>query len=289
MRRPGSWFVSLVMVIGCQRADERPAPAPAPAADPAAAARRDAGAAAAAVAVTPSAVPGGAAPASACPSLVVALRPGGVWIGDDKSRSVAAPCAGDIDRAAVKERLCALAGSVPAGCDAIQVAADPGVPYRQVVDLMDLAMSVGFTKIAFTDPGSLAVPLREPADPRDKIAARCGAELPSCPARASGAGGGAAGAAGLADAVIAVRADGSVLVGGEVVASAAQASAGDRIEPLFQALRAKSLAGGWKERTAVLQGDRAVDARVIHRVIGTARAAGYTNVLFAVKKAPAAP
>jgi biopolymer transport protein ExbD len=280
MRPDVRWLVSLVLVVGCQRADEQRAAAPA--------ARRDAGAAAAVAATPP---PSASATAQQrCPPLVVALRPGGVWIGDEKTQGVAAPCGGEIDRAAVKERLCGLAGSLPAGCDAIQIAADAGVRYQQVVDLMDLARSVGLSRIGLTDPGSLAVPLREPPAPSDTLAARCGAPVPECPPRPGTGGAAGAGAAGVEDAVVmAVPADGSVLVGGEVVASAAEASAGERIEPLFQALRARSLAGGWQERTAILQADRAVDARVVNRVIATAHAAGYRNLLFAVKPAPAAP
>ena len=227
--------------------------------------------------------------AATCPPLVVVVRKESVWIRDADKQGVIAACGGEIDRAAVQLRLCTVASSLPSHCTAIEVAADTGVAYRQLIDVMDAAITAGFPDVAVTDPPSLSLQLREPADPSDAVTAGCGAPVAPCPPRPAG---GAAPAAsgpllgdrtGVEDAVvITVPADGSVLVNGKSVASAREAKTGDRIEPLHRALRDRAALGA--NRAAILQVDRSVDSRLLNRIIATAKAAGYDQLMFAVKR-----
>ena len=225
-----------------------------------------------------------------CPPLVVAVKPDAVWIRDQNSQSVVASCGGEIDRAAVALRLCTLASAAPPGCTAVEVAADSGVKYQQLIAVMDLAMQVGLPDVGVIDPGSMSLPLRDPPDPTDKVAPQCNKELPACPARpaAGSAAGGTANvppppAGGVANAiVIAVRADGSMMVAGKKIASAREVAAGDRIEPLYKTLGAEANPDG--SRAVVLQVDRSAHAGVVTRIIDTAKAAGFKNFAFAVNK-----
>src|SRR5687768_4205018 len=82
-----------------------------------------------------------------CPTLVVAVKPDGVWIRDAKDQAVVAACDGEIDHAALAERLCALASAAPPGCTAVEVAADAGVKYQQLITVMDAAIAVGLSDV----------------------------------------------------------------------------------------------------------------------------------------------
>ena len=234
----------------------------------------------------------------ACPAVVVAVRKSGVWIRDPSLQGVIAPCGGEIDRSAVQLRLCSMASSLPPSCTAIEVAAETGIPYRHLIEVMDAAIAAGFPDVGISDPAGLSLQFREPADPGDAVSARCGAPPPACPPRPAATGAQLPPAqptvppvlplpkdrAGLVDAVvIVVPADGTVLIAGKQVASAREASAGERIEPLYAALRALPAPASGAARTAVLQVDRDVDAKLLNRVIATAQAAGYQQLLFAVR------
>jgi biopolymer transport protein ExbD len=139
--------------------------------------------------------------------------------------------------------------------------------------------------VGLTDPGGLSLPLRVPAGPSDRVTPACGDPVPGCPAAAPGGATATppAPAGGLlTDAiVVVVPTDGSVTINGKQVATAAEAKAGDRIEPLYKELRAKMDPAG--PRSLVLQVDRSIDARLVNRIVVTSQAAGYQNILFAVR------
>lgn len=272
-----AWTVLLIGLVACERSGgDGGAPA-----QPVPQVKNPADAA-------PVGTPAVAAP-SGCPPLAVAVKQDGVWIRDQNGQSVIAPCKGEIDRAALGLRLCSLASAAPPGCTAVEVAADEGVKYQQLITVMDAAISVGLKDVGLVELGALSLPLRDPPDPTDKVPPGCAKEMPLCPPRpAATAPSAPAGgppsppAGGLADAiVIAVPADGSVQVNGKKVASARQAGTGERIEPLHQSLRAQATSD--RSRPVVLQVDRSIDARLVNRIIATARAAGFDNVLFAVR------
>jgi biopolymer transport protein ExbD len=231
----------------------------------------------------PAAATADAAPASGCPPLVVLVKPDGIWLRDASTQSVVAPCGSEIDSAALGGRLCAMAKAAPPGCTAVEVAAEPGVEYQQLIAVMDAAMAVGLRDVGLTDPGGLSLPLRDPAGPGDRVAPACGDPVPGCPAAPPGGASATAPAGGLlADAVVVVvPTDGSVTINGKQVATAAEAKAGDRIERLYEELHAKRDPAG--ASPIVLQVDRSIDARLVNRIVVTCQAAGYTNILFAVR------
>jgi biopolymer transport protein ExbD len=228
--------------------------------------------------------------ASGCPPLVVLVKPDGIWLRDASTQSVVALCGGEIDSAALGARLCAMARAAPPGCAAVEVAAESGVKYQQLIAVMDAAMAVGLRDVGLVDPGGLSLPLRDPR-PSDRAAPACGDPVPGCPvAPPGGATATAPAPAGgpLTDAiVVVVPADGSVTLNGKKIATAAEAKAGDRIEPLYKELRAKMDPAG--ARALVLQVDRSIDARLVNRIVVTCQAAGYHNILFAVRNKNAPP
>ena len=281
---PRLWLSLLLAFAACERgggAGERAATPPANAPAPAAAsAPADAGPVERASVATP----------AACPPLVVAVKPDAVWVRDQNSQSVVASCGGEIDRAALALRLCTLASAAPPHCTAVEVAADKGVQYQQMITVMDLAIQVGLPDVSVTDPGSASLPLRDPPDPTDKVAPQCDKQLSPCPPRpAAGASAGTPASVAPPPAgdvtnaiVIAVPADGSISIAGKKVASAREVGAGARIEPLYKHLRAESNPDG--ARAVILQVDRTIHAGVITRIIDTAKTAGFSNFAFAVKK-----
>jgi biopolymer transport protein ExbD len=233
-----------------------------------------------------------------CPTLVVAVKPDGVWIRNAKSQAVVPLCVGEIDRAALAARLCALTGAWPPDCTAVEVAADTGVKYQQVINVMEAAMMVGLTDVGMVEMAALSLPLQLPPDPSDRVAPQCTQEVAGCPVRRAASRPrdplpvppvGVPSAPGtVADAiVIVIPADGSITVNGKKLATARQASAGERIEPLYKELEAAANPDG--SRAVILQVDRDTDARVVNRVIATAKAAGYDNVLFAVRNKNPSP
>lgn len=239
-------------------------------------------------AIRPKNAPADAAPAptqaSGCPPLVVLVKPDGIWLRDASTQSVVASCGGEIDSAALGARLCALAKSAPPGCAAVEVAAESGVKYQQLIAVMDAAMAVGLRDVGLTEPAALSLPLRD-SRPSDRVAPACGDPVPSCsvdpPGGATATVPAPAGGP-LTDAiVVVVPTDGSVTINGKQVATAAEAKAGDRIEPLYKELRAKMDPAG--PRALVLQVDRSIDARLVNRIVVTSQAAGYHNILFAVR------
>jgi len=229
--------------------------------------------------------------------VVVAIKKSGVWIRDPNLQSVIGPCGGEIDRSAVQLRLCSMAGSLPPSCNAIELAAEPGVPYRQIIEVMHDAIAAGFPEVGLTDPAGLSLQFRDPADPGDAVPARCGVPAPACPPRPAATGTGLPAAVpavppvrpvlgnrtDLAEAaVIAVPPSGSVLLGDKEVASGREIGVGERIEPLYAALKALPAPASGTPRIAVLQVDRSVDAKLVNKVIATARAAGYQQIALAV-------
>ncbi len=173
-----AWF-SLVLLglVACDRADQK-----APVIEPKnpERARTDAAPTPQAREATPRAAE---AKSATCPAVVVAIKKSGVWIRDPNMQGVIAPCAGELDRAAVQLRLCSTASGLPPSCTAIEVAAEPGVPYRQIIDVMDAAIAAGFPDVGLTDPAGLSLQFRDPPDPGDAVPARCGAPAPVCPPR----------------------------------------------------------------------------------------------------------
>jgi len=141
-------------------------------------------------------------------------------------------------------------------CSALTLKTGDGVRYQTAIDAMDAAVKVGFVDTGLD--GSI--------DPSPPLPPRAAA----APAKDSPTG--------LAQAPVVVITKTDVTVGGTPVATvAALASGNARIEPLVAALADKP------GNLVILQADASTDGHVINRIVGTLRAAGFDNVLFAVK------
>jgi len=71
----------------------------------------------------------------------------------------------------------------------------------------------------------------------------------------------------------------TISLAGKDLLSVAAAATGDGPLPTMTAALGTST-----DRLVILQADESIDARVINRIVTTAKAAGFDNLLFAVKK-----
>lgn len=314
-----AWLLVVIALTSCTRAEEdklglKPKNPPADAAP------------APKAAPGPGAPGGGAAANQPCPALAVSVSKAGAWIGDGQNRRFAAACGGEQDIAAVAAELCARGAArgtagpaANATCSAIEVAADSGVAYQQLISIMDAAVAAGLPDVGLTEPGKLSVTFPAAATAADKLAASCGKPSPPCqragttasapaapgtptpvtPPAAPGVPGPsivlgspialppAASKEALRTApIVTVTAVGDVSLDRKVVATGKQARAGKKIEALDKALAARPAADPAARGVLILQADKATDVELLNRIIQTAQGAGFDNIMFAVDRKP---
>jgi biopolymer transport protein ExbD len=220
-----------------------------------------------------------ARPADNCGSVALYLGDKGIWLAtgtDEKARCYAPHKAGALDHQWLEAQLGA---TKTADCaPAVELAAAATRSYQDVVEAMDTAVKVGLPNVGLSSIDELPVPL---ATADTKGAAK------KCPA------GAIAGKAAAADApkpppgdardtlssapVIVITRD-DIMLGAESIAKVADAKSGTgELAPLRKALPVP------KTRLVILQADQSTPAGVIDRVVKTAKAAGYDNLMFAVK------
>lgn len=166
---------------------------------------------------------------------------------------------------------------------AVQLAAAPGVRYRDIIAAMDAAVKVGLVNIDVSDAQTLPVSFAA-ADPQ-RAAKHCPATtVKRADAKPSpGRSWRPPDKAALADAPVLIVTPGEVSLGGKPgirpVGTLAEIARGvGVIDKLREALPPNP-----QDPTIVLQADQDTDAAVIARLVETANAAGYSNMLFAVK------
>ncbi|HUJ57118.1 MAG TPA: hypothetical protein VLX92_01435 [Kofleriaceae bacterium] len=171
----------------------------------------------------------------------------------------------------------------------VEVAADPGVSYQDIIHAMDTAIRAGRPDIGLTDPSGL-----ENQTPRDRktAAATCAKPEPVANGSAGSAvwnaGSGsidslpASGSQALAKVPVVVITKTELEVRGEGLAPKtipiATLPPGSTIAALASALPVKPASN-----MIILQADKDTDAGLISRTVSTLKQAGYDNVLFAVR------
>lgn len=138
------------------------------------------------------------------------------------------------------------------------VSATDDVVYRDIVMIMDKALTAGFTDIALDDPGASGDAATAPAG--------------TAPAGAT--------ATDLKAAPIVTISPGRIAVSGTELPAGTDVTAG-----LTAALE-KAKAGGAPTRAVILQADESTRGAEINAVVRAAHQAGFDDVLFAVKRAP---
>lgn len=225
-------------------------------------------------------------------SIYVDLK--GIWLAtgrDPKSRcfaprkQAAPPGIGKLDADWLEAELRKVKASKCSPSSA-ELAAATDVPYSDVIALMDTSIKAGVVDVGLSDPASLSVPLAS-ADPKS-AASECPASIIHFDAKdheaAAGTGvpppGHSTDALKNAPVLIITKDKLSLSIAGTPteLGTVADAKAGTgNFAPLTKALPAA------KHAMLILQADESTSATVINRVIATAKAAGYDNILFAVK------
>jgi biopolymer transport protein ExbD len=228
----------------------------------------------------------------ACASGAIALyvTTEGVWLGTGaESRCFDRRRGGALGTVWLREELQAF-GKM-ACRPSVELASAAGVTYQDLIAVMDVAITVGLADVGLSTPKELVVSFAN-ADPRN-AAHHCAVTTVARPDTGDAAD--ARGARSARDVVppatqldktalqqapvVIITLDEISLAGVRVVGVAETARGTGTIDALDRALPHKPA-----DPTLILQADRATDMAVISRVVETVRAAGYTNVLFAVKK-----
>ena len=212
--------------------------------------------------------------------LAIRIDKTGVWIGAAPDvRCFSARAAGAVDTAWLEGELRALRAARHPDCgSSLELAADPDVQYQDVVTVMDVAIKVGFYDVGLSSPAELSItfaagPAPAPRCPMPPRAAPAPVQPRPArslllPARDR-----------LQHAPIIIVTKTAISLGGKELLSVAAAAAGDGLIPGLTAALGTSTDG-----LVILQADQSIDARVINRIVTTAKAAGFDNLLFAVKK-----
>ncbi|MCE9578622.1 MAG: hypothetical protein K8W52_36185 [Deltaproteobacteria bacterium] len=218
-------------------------------------------------------------------TVTVAITASGALIdGGAGAPRALARCAGAIDGAALGAELRALRSQ---GCsDAVSIAATPSSTYADVVAVMDAAYGSGYTSVGVdTNPPAAArvAPVEAPSacpSPPVASAAPSRAPLPA-PGAASVA---PSPRAPLSRAPIVVVSTRAISLDDVELATLASLPATGTIGALTTALGARPGAPG--DGTLIIMADRSAPAGAVARVLESARAAGFGNVMFAVKNQP---
>ncbi len=218
-----------------------------------------------------------------CGFVAIYLDGDGTWLAtgrDAKSRCYAPNKAGTPDSDWLETQL-RRAQANPCGPSASELAGADDVPYQQVITAMDVSVKAGFVDTGLSSPTALSVPLAA-ADPKG-AASECPATLlPPKPVtapvrtapRASGTD-----ALKAAPALIVTKTELTLTVKDTrtVIATLADATAATTLASLTKALPSST------DGLLILQADESTPTKIIYLVVETAKAAGYDNVLFAVK------
>ena len=208
-----------------------------------------------------------------CGEIAVEIADDGVWIATSKDGMCFSPRTGDYDWAWLEAEL------RPSGniycAPSVELAATENVRYEDVIRAMDIAIKTKLLDVGLTDPDKLLVhfggkaplhcpppkPIKaaipEPAEPRPR--SKSGSEA-------------------LAQAPVIIVTKDAISYQGNVVVTIAQAERGTGVLPELAKLMPEEHAA-----MAILQADKDSSAKVINRIVTTAKSRGYDNVLFAVK------
>ena len=218
-----------------------------------------------------------------CGFVAIYLDGDGTWLAtgrDAKSRCYAPNKAGAPDTDWLEAQL-RRAKANPCGPSASELAGADDVPYQHVITAMDVSVKAGFMDTGLSSPKALSVPLAA-ADPKG-AASECPATLippepvtapaPKTP-RASGTD-----ALKKAPVLVVTKTELTLNVNDTktVIATIADAKAGTSLAALTKALPPTG------DGLLILQADESTPTHVINLVVETAKAAGYGNLLFAVK------
>ncbi|HTJ42699.1 MAG TPA: hypothetical protein VL463_11425 [Kofleriaceae bacterium] len=211
----------------------------------------------------------------------------GAWLGS----STGARCfvAKGNDTALDAELGNVMASMTPDCSRSVELGAVAGVSYQDVVTVMDAAVKAGFVNIGISDPKSLSIqftdtvakekanahctvkPVSTPSAGTKPAASTATKGIPSAPAPATKPD--------LAKAPVVIITTAEVTLDGKSLGTVKSLAKGKgTIAPLVTALKAITDKG-----PLVLQADKTTDAAVINRVILSGKAAGFDNVLFAIK------
>lgn len=233
------------------------------------------------------------APAHDCGFVAIYVDKAGTWLAtgrDDKARCFAPRKAGALDNAWLEAQL-SKAKAHECGPSSAEIAAANDVVYQDVITTMDVAVKVGFVDTGLSTPAELSVPLAS-ANPKG-AASECPATLippeaaaaqpsrPSSSPTPSPTPSPGSGPATLANApVLVISKDALVLKVGDTsteIATVADARTATKLDALTKALPPTT------KGLLILQADESTPSSVITTVVTTAKAAGYDNLLFAVK------
>lgn len=166
----------------------------------------------------------------------------------------------------------------------IELAADEGIAYQDVIHAMDVAVKVGLTDVGLTDAKSLPVTLGgipdgTPADCNNGSVHATAAAKPASPALASPPGPLPSAQDNLKQAPVVIVTKTEIDVAGKTIVKLDELGTGTgNITELAAALPKPAPA-----TMAIVQADKDTPSKVINRVVLTLKAAGYSNLLFAVK------
>lgn len=225
------------------------------------------------------------APADACGFVAIYVSEAGTWLAT--GREPAARCfaprqGGALDRDWLEAQL-VRAKRQPCNPSSAELAGAATVAYKDLVAAMDVAVKTGFMDVGLSSVGDLAVPLAT-ADPKG-AAKECPASL--IPVEASAVAEtkprppATSGTDRLKNAlvVIVTKRELTLKIGdvAKEIATIADAENTGQLDALTAALPRTT------DGMIILQADESTSAKVINLVIAAAKAAGYDNVLFAVK------
>jgi len=219
----------------------------------------------------------------ACAYASVLLTPEGISLGTsaDHHRFVAS-CAGAIDRVALDEAACELAQRPELACtESVELAARGGVPYADLVTVMDRLVSVGLPDVGLADEGSLSVAA---ASKDQRVPARCDqATAAPCPVRKLKLPNRVTLPAPQIDPasipILTVDRD-RIVLDRQLVMQTRDLGTSAALE---QALLAHPMAA---QGSVILQVDRSVDAQSVNAITKILYLARYHSIQFAVQRAP---
>jgi biopolymer transport protein ExbD len=172
----------------------------------------------------------------------------------------------------------------PCSPSSAEIAAADDVSYGDVTSAMDYAIKAGFMNTGVASPESLSVPLAG-ASPKG-AASECPATLiavepdakPSAPSQPSPSQPAPSGPDKLAAAPVLVVTKDELTLKDNVIATVADVmKTTGKLDALIKALPPT------RDGLLILQADQSTPTKVINRVVESAKAAGYDNLMFAVK------
>ena len=268
-------LVALSCATACEKASpthDKPAPDPTPTPTPPKPKPLDAGT------VAPT--------QTACDVIAMYIGEQGIWVGAPPDvRCFGIRTAGKLDAVWLERELRQVRAATGRCNPSFELAASPNVAYQDVILAMDVALKTGFVDVGLSDPAGLGVAF---ASSPPASSTRCpqleDLEPSTAPAAAS-LPRPTAPRAGLAEApvIIVTRTEISIVLSPQttrvLVMTVADAARGAgliaQLTEAFDKTPAKGL--------AILQADQRTDAHVINRIVLTSKAAGFDNLLFAVK------